>query len=211
MTYRERRERRAERLRGWAAKRRTGAAAVFKVGEHYRGDHAFNTQPGHIPERARLIARESRAHESLLRADGMEGRAASIDRAADRAIYSDDPDATDALEIRIAELEAERDTMKRANKDFKAGKQFAELDYLTENHRAMLLSVAKHQPYYMKNGLRFPPYAITNLSGNINKQKKRLAALRGDRTGQCSRCGMTEQSHERGIACDAFTAKGGGR
>ena len=202
MTYRERREARAERLRGWADKRNVAAAATFKAGEHYRGDHAFNTQPGHIPERARLIAREDRAYESQQKAASMESKAASIDRAADRAIYSDDPDATEALAVRIAELEAERDTMKRANKDFKAGRQFADLDYLTENHRAMLLSVAKHQPYYMKNGLRFPPYAITNLSGNINKQKKRLAMLRGDRSGQCSRCGMSEQSHKRGIACE---------
>ena len=33
MTYRERREARAERLQGWAAKREQRAAAVFKAGE----------------------------------------------------------------------------------------------------------------------------------------------------------------------------------
>jgi len=32
MTYRERREARAERLKEWAAKRETKAAAVFKAG-----------------------------------------------------------------------------------------------------------------------------------------------------------------------------------
>lgn len=67
-TYRERREARAERLRGFAEKREATAAATFKSHEQYRGDHAFNTQPGHIPERARVIAREDRAHESLQKA-----------------------------------------------------------------------------------------------------------------------------------------------
>lgn len=33
--------------------------------KHYLGDHAFNTQPGHIPLRARVIARDDQAHESL--------------------------------------------------------------------------------------------------------------------------------------------------
>ena len=58
MTYRERRERRAERLRGWAEARQARAAATFAAHEVYRSDYAFNTQPGHIPERARVIARE---------------------------------------------------------------------------------------------------------------------------------------------------------
>jgi len=84
MTYRERREAEAERLREWAAKREERAAAVFKQGERFHGDFAFNTQPGHIPERARLIAREDRAHESLRKAQSMESRAAGIQTAAMR-------------------------------------------------------------------------------------------------------------------------------
>ena len=86
MTYRDRREARAERLRGWAGKREQSAAAVFKAGEPFTSDIAFNTQPGHIPFRARLIAREDRAYESLgkaasmrSRADGIEGQLADVD------------------------------------------------------------------------------------------------------------------------------------
>ena len=77
-TYRERREARADRLRGWAAKRETDAATTFKQGERYRGDHAFNTQPGHIPERARLVKREDRAFESMGKADDMDAKATEI-------------------------------------------------------------------------------------------------------------------------------------
>lgn len=50
MIYRERREARADRLRGWADTRTARATAALKIGESYRGDHAFNTQPGHIAE-----------------------------------------------------------------------------------------------------------------------------------------------------------------
>ena len=87
MTTRERREAKASKLRTWAGKRQTAAAAIFKAGEPYRGDIAFSTQPGHIPFRAKLIAREDRAHESLSKAHEMESRADEIERQADRAIY----------------------------------------------------------------------------------------------------------------------------
>src|SRR5258708_36767264 len=89
MTYRERRERRADRLAGWAANRRAGAAEVFKAHEVYRGDHAFNFQPGHIPERARVIAREDRARASLDKAAGMSDRAPGIEAQLAAWIYSD--------------------------------------------------------------------------------------------------------------------------
>ena len=79
MTYRDRREARADRLRGWAGKREDRAAAVFKAGEPFTSDYAFNTQPGHIPFRARLIAREDRAHESLAKAAAMRSRAGGIE------------------------------------------------------------------------------------------------------------------------------------
>ena len=205
MTYRERRLAKAERLRGWADKRSANAASVFKSHERYRGDHAFNTQPGHIPERARVIAREDRAFESLQKAGSMSSKAAGIEAAADRAIYSDDEDATERLGERIAELEGERDRMKRANKDFKKGAKIEALDYLTERDKRLLLSVAQTQPYYMKDGLRFPPYAISNLTGNIGRQKKRLAALsqpvaprliyvRYD--GECVKCDATIEKGE---------------
>lgn len=46
MTYRERREAKAARLQGWAEKREDKARALIAQDAHYRGDHAFTTQPG---------------------------------------------------------------------------------------------------------------------------------------------------------------------
>ena len=115
MTYRDRREARAERLRGWAGKREQSAAAVFKAGEPFTSDIAFNTQPGHIPFRARLIAREDRAYASTVKAASMRSRADGIEDQLDTSIYDDDPDAIEQLRARIARLEAERDAAKTAN------------------------------------------------------------------------------------------------
>ena len=162
MATRERREARAGRLREWAEKRQHAAAAVFKQGEHYRGDFAFNTQPGHIPERARLIAREDRAFESLNKADEMTSRAAGIERQLDGAIYSDDDNAIDQLRERIADLEATRDRFKAANAVYRKANGPA-LKALTV--------------YGRDQALPHPGWEITNLTGNIARNKKRITDL----------------------------------
>ena len=108
MTTRERREARAQRLRGWASKREDAAGAGLAAEDPVRRDWAFISQPGYIPERARMNARDDRRYESLAKAKAMHSRAANIENAADRAIFSDDPDARQRLERRIAELDAER-------------------------------------------------------------------------------------------------------
>lgn len=178
MTYRERRERRAERLRGWAAQREERAAAVFAAHEVYRGDYAFNTQPGHIPERARVIAREDRAIESLQKARSMESRADGIEAQLAGAIYSDDPDAIEQLQARIANLEAERDRIKTYNASCRRGQPDESL--LDESQRASLASARKWMGAFLeRKGGQFPPYALANLNGNIKRNRDRLATLKG--------------------------------
>lgn len=176
MTYRERRQARAERLRGWAATRQQRAAAVFKAGEPFTSDIAFNTQPGHIPFRARLIAREERAYESTRKAASMESRADGIEAQLDHAIYSDDPDAIERLEERIADLKAERERYKAYNASCRRGAP--DLNTLTERERADIMRSRQVVPYmFGKNG-QLPAYHLTNLSGNINRQRKRLEELK---------------------------------
>jgi hypothetical protein len=162
MTYRDRREARAERLRGWAAKRQGSAEAVFKAGEPFTSDIAFNTQPGHIPFRARLIAREDRAHESLSKAASMRSRADGIEGQLAGAIYEDDPDAIEQLRARIARLEAERDEAKAANAAYR------------KEHKAELAAM---EPYQRRQAVPYPGYHFENLSGNLSRQRARLARL----------------------------------
>ena len=111
-TYRERREAKADRLREWAAKREAKAKALrASTPDSLRHDWAFATQPGHIPERARMIARDDRAYENHQKGTEMASRAAGIEDKLEHAIYSDDPDAIQALQARIDKLEAERERM----------------------------------------------------------------------------------------------------
>lgn len=163
MTYRERREARAARLRGWANTREIRAAATLAAGDKYRGDTAFNTQPGHIPERARLIARTDKAFESITVAKSMNSRAAEIERQTDNAIYNDDHDAIERLTEKIAALEARREQMKQRNAAFRTARK-AELKALASSYERDL--AMPHQAFELQN-----------LGGNISRQRARLAML----------------------------------
>jgi hypothetical protein len=163
MTYRDRREARAERLNEWAGTREQRAAAVLKAGEPYTNDHAFNTQPGHIPFRARLIASEDRAYESQNKAARMRARADGIEGQLANSIYEDDPDAVEQLRTRITRLEAERDQAKAANTAYRKA------------HRAEL--AAMDSAYERDQAVPYPGYHFQNLSGNLSRQRARLARL----------------------------------
>lgn len=169
MTYRDRREARAARLDEWATKRQERAAAVFEANRPYTSDYAFNTQPGHIPARTRIIAQEDRAFESIRKAEDMASRADHIRDQLDASIYSDDPDAIDRLEERIAKLEAERESVKAHNKTHRNGKLCTcppECDCRTRFPRSC---TCKNHP--------LPSYVLTNLSGNIKRNRDRLEVL----------------------------------
>jgi Domain of unknown function (DUF3560) len=162
MTYRERREARADRLDEWAGKREERAAAVFEAGKPFTSDYAFNTQPGHIPERARIIAREDRAHQSLGKAASMRSRADGIKGQLATSIYDDDPDAVGQLRARITRLESERDAAKAANAAYR------------REHKAELKAMT---PYERGQAVLYPSYHLQNLSGNLSRQRARLARL----------------------------------
>lgn len=183
MTYRERRAAKADRLRGWAEKRVTDAeAALARDAEKYRGDVAFNTQPGHIPERARVIARTERAFESLSKARGMASRAAGIDDQLARAIYDDDPDALARLTEKMNGLIARRDAMTVRNAEYRKA------------HGAELRALGA---YKRDQAMPHQSYELTNIGATIRATAKRIELLSrphaartiaARRDGSCPRC-----------------------
>ncbi len=196
MTYRDRRTARAERLREWASKRQTRATAALATGDKFRGDHAFNFQPGHIPERARLIARTDAAFASMAVADRMAGKADEIDRQADRAIYSDDIDAPARLAAKLAGLETQRDAMKARNAAFRSA------------HRAELKALSG--AYERDLAMPHQGFGLTNLGGTISRTRKRLAeltpaaeptTLTAGATSACELCG--DPAGDGGALCPA--------
>jgi predicted RNase H-like nuclease (RuvC/YqgF family) len=163
MTYRERREAKAARLREWAEKRQEKAQRGYSVGEHLRGDTAFWTQPGRIPQRDAIHRAHQRAYQDDQKGREMAARAAGIEAQADRAIYSDDEDAIERLEERIAELEAQRERMKAENATFRKA-HAAEIKPLTQWQRDQIMPHAS--------------FTLTNLGANIRRNRERLDKLR---------------------------------
>ena len=187
MTYRERREARAERLRGWADKRTAKAAARF-AGVDAIADGIPFGQPilvGHHSER-RARRDQDRIHSGMRAAiddtrtaEAMRSRADNIEAAAAHAIYTDDPDAIERLRERIGELEAQRARIGAYNAACrKAGRATAEaVALLDEAQRRDLDSIARFASYQLRDCGAFPAYATSNLSGNIARQRERLARL----------------------------------
>ena len=186
-TTRERKEAKAARLEGWAEKREQKAEAGFRVGEQYAGDHAFWTQPGRIPERERVWQAHIRAGQDQAKAADMNERADGIRAQLYRSIYSDDVDAIERLEERIAVLTQRRDEMKAANLAFR------------KTHRAELATMTA---YRRDQAMPHQGFELTNLSADIRRNVKRLEQLKRQRgtnapikvmqarrQGECEACG----------------------
>lgn len=184
MTYRERREAKARRLREWADKRDAKAATQLDTA-HRIADGIPMGQPilvGHHSEkRAR---RDAQRIDTNMR-NGMENRdkaaefrrrADGIEHAASNAIYSDDRDAAEALTARLAKLEAQRDRWKAANAlARKHGLENAAVwaKGLDTNDCAR----AGKNIAYWPGGTNVPFPDLKNLTANIARNRKRLPAL----------------------------------
>lgn len=175
MTYRERREQRAEQLRAWADNRETKAAAAFERSHELAEMIPFG-QPilvGHHSERGhrahirRIDSTMNAAVENSGKAADMSSRADEIERQAANAIYSDDPDAIERLTAKISALETQREQRKAANAAYR------------KVHRAELKAMGS--AYQRGQAMPFPSYSITNLTGNISRLKDRLARLERER------------------------------
>jgi hypothetical protein len=171
MTYRDRRLARAERLRDYADKNDAKSTAAHE-GARKIMDGIPLGQPilvGHHSEkRARADVRRidsgmRTAHELGSRAGEQRSRADEIERQAENAIYSDDADAVERLEQKIADLEAERERRKKANADYR------------REHRAELKTMTA---YEKSQAVPYPAYSISNIGGQISQGRKRLEHLR---------------------------------
>ena len=186
MTYRDRRLARAGRYRQWAETRQQKAATSFAAADTSASQIPFG-QPilvGHHSERRhrrdleRIHNGIARGMEHQQKAASMTSRADEIERQADRAIYNDDPDAIEQLEARIAELEGTRERRKAINREIRKGTGWEQriVPPLTDEERADLLRAAQ-----FAGTKGYPPYVFQNLSGNITRQRARLAELRSER------------------------------
>lgn len=186
-TYRERRLAKAERLRGWSESNAAKAA-----GEHASAESRASVIPfgqpilvGHHSEgrdrryRAGISRSFERSFELSDRAAGQAERANSIEAQAEHAIYSDDEDAVERLEARIAELKAERDRYKAYNASCKRGEP--DVSVLDEKQRANVETIRRVCAYQLgKKG----EIGYTNLSANIRRNEQRLEQVKREKAAR---------------------------
>ena len=188
MTRRERTEAQVAKREEWAASRRQKADALRATTDRYRGDWAFATQPGHIPERARVIRAQDRAFEHADMAAHHDAKATGLEAQLDRTIFSDDDNAITALEARIAQHEAERERMKLVNKLYKKGD--------AAGLAALGLDLERLQAQVAHVGLSFvrapfEGFKLTNLGARIRTDRERIEEIK--------RCqGRTERAEAAG-------------
>jgi hypothetical protein len=221
MSRRERLEAKIEKRREWADGRRAKAGALLDQNKPYEGDWAFATQPGHIPERARAIARSDKAAEHAGMARHHEQAADGLAHQLDRTVFSDDADAIQQLESRIAEHEAKRAAKKAVNQAWrKAGKpavddaegwrKVQETAGLSAGELAAILRRIALCPYQPEP---FPAYELTNLGGRIRADKERIEAIRRqtERQQQAESAGGVLVHESEGGHCSVTFAEFPGR
>ena len=189
MTTREKLERKAERRNEWAESRREAASAAFSSARETASNIPLG-QPilvGHHSERRMRglydgIARKMDAGVESAKIAGLHAsKAAGIQQQLDRCIFSDDPDAVEAIQARIAELEEKQEKMKAANKICRNKKT-------TEEEKAEALRELFHRisdesirdmlhPEYSYEKPGFPAYALANNNANIARLKKRIVEV----------------------------------
>jgi hypothetical protein len=219
MTYREKRERRAERLRDWADGREAKGDARHADVRAIADRIPFG-QPilvGHHSERGaradqkRMHAGMDAACENWNKAGEMRSRADNIEAQNAQAIYDDDPDALERLTAKLAHLETKRERMKAVNAAYR------------KEHRAELKTMGA---YERNQAVPWPSYAISNIGGVITNTRQRIERLsrpvEAERPrwlisrydGQCRKCGAETAKgdrvayfrRDRAVECEACAA-----
>lgn len=197
-TRRERLEARLEKRRLWAESRKAKSDQAFNKA-HAIVEHIPLGQPilvGHHSEKRhraaidRMGSHMDKGIEHAAIAKEHDSKADGIERALDASIFSDDPDAVEALKARIAELEAERESQRLLGAAWRKAKKPASTDIDGWKRVASLLG-CEYESTRILRGIRncaseegfcnrgpVPSYVLSNLGGNISRLKKRLESVK---------------------------------
>jgi len=137
------------------------------------GHHSKKRHRSHLKRIDQHFAKAAQHHDT---AEHYRRRAAALE--SNRAIFSDDPDATEKLVDKIERLKKRQGMMKRANLLIrKADREgLAELGFSEE-------TIAKLFSADFDGRVGFPSYALTNNSANIRRLEKRWADLQQAQSG----------------------------
>jgi len=185
-TYEAKKQARIDRLRKAADKAEQESQSRFDTADKMASAIPFG-QPilvGHHSE-AKDRRYRDRIHTNMRKGIDAQDKAADLRSRADaaesnRAIFSDDPDASEKLEAKVERLEKRQEMMKSANRLARKGDR----DGLT----AMGFSDANIDqlltPEYGRVG--FPSYLLTNNNANIRRITQRIAQIAAHADDQTS-------------------------
>ena len=183
MTRRERLENKVARRQEWAEKAAQRSTASFNHAHNLVKDIPLG-QPiliGHHSERAhrrvidRMGAAMDKGCELSNKAEMHESKAANLDAMLDKAIFSDDSDAIEAIQARIEANEASREKMKKINALYRKG-DAAGLAALGIDLDTLKAKLAQAGGYW--GSAPHLPYEMSNLGGRIQADKKRIEHIK---------------------------------
>jgi len=216
MTRRERLERKLERRREWADKAETRSNQLSE-----RSDKMMSVIPmgqpilvGHYSEkrdrnyRNRAWNMMGRAVEQRDLAEHHESKADGLEHQLDKAIFSDDTNAIEELEIRIKNNETKREHMKEVNRLYRKG-DAASLAGLGINLDELKTKLAAAGSYW--GSAPHLPYEFSNLGQRIAGDKKRLEQIKAQNArraeAEAAPNGVTMQACEGGYCRVTFAEK----
>ncbi len=182
MTRRERLERKLEKRGEWAANAEQRSTAALNAAHNIGKDIPLG-QPnieGRMTSVYNRIGRNmDKGVEQHKLAEHHRAKAAGLESQLENTIFSDDPDAVEAIEGKIAELEKTQTVMVAANKIVRHKK-------LLDSEKIEQIMALGLSERCAKNALEpdfcgrigFPSYALTNNSANIRRYKERLETIK---------------------------------
>lgn len=183
MTRRERLERKLEKRREWAESRNAEASRRFTaaraevsgiplgqpilIGHHSEGRHRRALERSDNNMRKGCEASDMAKHHA--------SKAAGLSSQLESTIFSDDPDAVEQLQARIAELETKRDEWKRLNAWWRKHKTMQGCPGLSEAEAARFDTEIPQR--YSFHQQPYPSCTMTNLGANIRRLKQRITEV----------------------------------
>lgn len=185
--YQERKEARIDHMEERAARAQAESAAASKSA-HEIMRHIPPGQPilvGHHSERHhrrdldRIDRSMRKSVEASEKASYYASRAASA--ASNTAIRSDDPDAVEKLEAKLASMQAAQERDKARNAWYRKHKTMKGCPGITDEDAAKAdaeLAELDAQPYSSGHNVPVPAWVLSNRNGEMKRIKDRLAQLR---------------------------------
>lgn len=208
-----------EKRREWAAGRRSKSETSFErarvvadgipLGQPILVGH--HSEKRHRKDVERIDNGMRNGVEHLRTAQYHESKAAGLEAQLDGSIFSDDPDALERLDARIAELERTRDAWKAENAAFRKGPAtFAACLQVSAEARSREIR-ARIMEGYSWCRQPHPTYSLTNLGANIRRLKERRAAIaerqRRTAAAEAAPGGVTIESRGGGYCRVTFAEK----